>query len=564
MDAALWAVRNVAEYAYCPRLFHFMTVEGVMLPSVDTEEGKLVHHQVDAPSRLPDEDQDPERPRTLRSFALVSDAFGLTGKLDLCEMTGDEAIPIEYKKGRPRRRVRDEIDEAGQSISSNDCEPWPTDRVQVGLQALLLQEAGYRVRRARFWYASTRQKLEIVVDNSLLQEARDCLAAAKSCAESGTRPLPLVNDPRCQGCSLQPLCLPDEVNLERQSDPQAAPRRLWPPHQDGLQLVAMTTGSKIGVRQNALRVTDKDGELIKEVPLAHIDALAVLGHVQVTTQAIHALSDRGTPIAWLSAAGRLTAIIDPLDSVSALVRKAQVLCLEDPARALELAKAVTLAKIHNQRTVLLRNLDSPPARLLNEMSRCESHAAKADTLDVVRGYEGQAAALYFEHFPAMFKSDLAAEFAANGRQRRPPPDPINATLSFAYSILSNECVSALRLARLEPALGALHSSKPARPALALDLMEPFRPLIADSVCLSLFNRGEIGAGHFLRSASGCAFSQVGMKAFFIAYGRRMETEVTHPVFDYRLSYRRMIHLHARLVAAWMIGDIPQLSFLTTR
>ena len=152
----------------------------------------------------------------------------------------------------------------------------------------------------------------------------------------------------------------------------------------------------------------------------------------------------------------------------------------------------------------------------------------------------------------------------NGRQRRPPPDPVNAVLSLGYTMLTHECVSALRLARLEPSIGAFHVCRPGRPALALDLMEPFRPLIADSVMISLFNRAEIGEGHFIRTAAGCMLTDAGRKAFFGAWGRRMETEVTHPVFGYKLSYRRMLVLHARMVSAWMLGEVPTLAFLTTR
>ncbi|HMQ16750.1 MAG TPA: CRISPR-associated endonuclease Cas1 [Phycisphaerae bacterium] len=160
--------------------------------------------------------------------------------------------------------------------------------------------------------------------------------------------------------------------------------------------------------------------------------------------------------------------------------------------------------------------------------------------------------------------EIAARFDTNGRQRRPPPDPINAVLSFGYSMLTNECTAACRLASLEPTLGALHATRPGRPAMSLDLVEPFRPLIADSVAVSAFNRGELAEGHFLETASGCALTDAGRKAFFSAYGRRMDTEVSHPVFEYRLSYRRMLMLHARLIAAWLLGEVPTLAFLTTR
>ena len=131
-------------------------------------------------------------------------------------------------------------------------------------------------------------------------------------------------------------------------------------------------------------------------------------------------------------------------------------------------------------------------------------------------------------------------------------------------MLAHECVAALRLARLEPCIGGFHVSRPGRPAFALDLMEPFRPLVADSVTITCFNRGDLGEGHFLRTAAGCVLTDAGRRGFFNALGKRMDTEVTHPVFEYRLSYRRMIVLHARMIAAWLMGDVPSLAFLTTR
>ena len=142
--------------------------------------------------------------------------------------------------------------------------------------------------------------------------------------------------------------------------------------------------------------------------------------------------------------------------------------------------------------------------------------------------------------------------------------PARNVAEYAYSMLTHECTAGLRVASLEPSIGAYHVSRPGRPALSLDLMEPFRPLISDSIVISAFNRGELKAGHFLRTAAGCNFTDAGRKAFFGVYGRRMADEVTHPVFGYKLSYRRMIVLHARMIAAWLVGEVPTLAFLTTR
>lgn len=571
MDESLWPARNVAEYAYCPRLFYFMEVEGIFLPSADTEKGLAVHRRVDRPSAKPsdeEEEADPEKPKSVRKLTLASKTLGLTATLDIAEISGKIAVPVEYRKGRPRRNtLAPPPNDPGEAEEPplHRPEAWPTDRVQVGLQAILLKESGYNVPKAVLYYAAEKLRMDIVVDDALESEALSVLEAAKQCA-AGRRPLPLVNDARCVRCSLQPICLPDEVNQQRavEASEKMTPRKIWPPRDDGIHVVAQSQGTKIGVKGMGMTIRDWGGRIVKEVPLVNVESLSLLGSVQISTQAVHALADRGIPVAYLSAAGRLVAMIDPLDSVSAEIRRAQVQQLQEPQVRVHLARALVEAKIANHRTLLMRNHPELPKGVLQDLAEQTKKVRAADSVDSIRGHEGQAAALYFQYFAGMFKRPLAEEFAVYGRQRRPPPDPINACISLAYSMLTHECVAALRLARLEPAIGAYHVSRPGRPALALDLMEPFRPIIADSIAVSAFNRGELTEGHFLRTAAGCALTNTGRKAFFNAYGRRLDSEVTHPIFEYRLSYRRMLVLHARMIAAWFLREIPSLAFLTTR
>lgn len=596
-DGPLWPTRGVAEHAYCPRLFYYVTVEGVFLPSADTEQGAGVHARVDRPSLAPaspaetaeakaggrkkvekvkEPEADPDRPVSVRSLTLTSEALGLTARLDLVEISGSTAIPVEYRKGRPKRIG--EVAPAGDDMLDElrllpGPEPWPTDRVQLGLQVVLLEEAGYTVPEAFLYYAAERTKVRVAVDDRLRADALAEFEAAKATA-AGQRPPPLLNDPRCPRCSLQPICLPDEINHQRltavtaegrEPDESLTPRKLWPPRDDGIHVVMQKDGIRVGVRGESVRVTDKEGAVVRDLPLSGVESIAVLGGVQVSTQALSVFADHQVPVAFLSAAGRLVAMMDPLGPTSAAVRMAQLRTLGNPARALELARAVVTAKIANQRTLLMRNHASLPQSIAAEIARALAAAETAASIDELRGHEGNAAAIYFRHFPGMFKEgvrEIADRFSA--RLRRPPPDPINAVLSFAYSMLTHECTVACRLASLEPTIGALHATRPGRPALSLDLMEPFRPLIADSIAISAFNRGELAEGHFLDTAAGCVLTDSGRKGFFSAYGRRMDTEVTHPVFDYRLSYRRMLMLHARLVAAWMLGEVPTLAFLTTR
>lgn len=551
MDERLWPARNVAAHSYCPRLFYLMEVEGLYEQNADMAKGLQVHAKVDKASL---QNNSIENEKTARSLVLTSKSLGLTATLDMAIIDGNLATPLEYRKGAPAKTK-----ESGQQ------EPWQLDRVQLGLQAILLEENGYRVNRLSAYYAETRAKIDFEFSEAVRAEALATLREARECA-AGPRPLPLLNDSRCTNCSMQPVCLPDEVN--HQLGLQARPRKVWPPRDEGIQVIAQTRALKIGVRGEALHITldsraDTDG-MKTTIPIAAMDSLSVLGFVQVTTQAIHALSAGGVPVAFLSSLGRLIGFVDPMDSVSARVKAAQVRAVDHPEKPLQLARKLVAAKIANQRTLFNRNHPAAPQASMAGLSACQEAAEQSATIPELLGHEGQAAALYFGGFGDMVKGECGPLFAANGRMRRPPPDPVNSALSLAYSILANECVAALRTAGLEPTLGCLHATLPGRPALALDLMEPFRPLVADSVILTAFNKGELVPGHFIKTASGCQLTDHGRRAFFNAYSRRMDAMVTHPEFGYRLSYRRMILLHARMIAAWFAGEFSNLSFITTR
>ncbi|MGI0085828.1 MAG: CRISPR-associated protein Cas4, partial [Nitrososphaerales archaeon] len=386
-DESLWSTRNVAEYAYCPRLFYFMEVEGIHLPSPDTELGKAVHKKVDKPSRrrekpAEEDSTDGTEPKVVRSLTLTSERLGLTATLDLAEIEDDRATPIEYRKGRPR------VIDATEDDDGQECgtyEPWPTDRVQLGLQSLLLEEAGYKVEEGYIYYAALKKHLRVAVDSILLLEAADCLRSAKECAQ-GDRPLPLINDARCFRCSLQPLCLPDEINHQRLKD-ETKPRKIWPPMDEGIHVVAQSNGSRVGVSGQSLRVKDKDGSLLKEVPIANVESVALLGSVQISTQAVQVLADNGVPIAYLSTVGRLVAIIDPLDSVSERVRRAQVMRFNEPSSLLEFARALVTAKIGNQRTLLMRNNSLVEDSVLESMNQQGAAAGKANSVESLRGNE---------------------------------------------------------------------------------------------------------------------------------------------------------------------------------
>ena len=213
--------------------------------------------------------------------------------------------------------------------------------------------------------------------------------------------------------------------------------------------------------------------------------------------------------------------------------------------------------------MLMRN-GKVPARILKLLASFRDGTARARDSSELLGIEGAAAALYFEHFESMLKGGPEWNFNWKGRNRRPPRDSVNTLLSLGYSMLVKEMTGVCHTVGLDPFLGFLHQPRYGRPALALDLMEEFRPIIADSVAISLINRGELGPEDFIAGSSGVFLNQSGRRAFWESWFRRMDAEVKHPQFGYRMAYRRMLEVQARQLWRFVRGEANTYHGFTTR
>jgi CRISPR-associated exonuclease Cas4/CRISPR-associated protein Cas1 len=245
---------------------------------------------------------------------------------------------------------------------------------------------------------------------------------------------------------------------------------------------------------------------------------------------------------------------------SAAVRSAQYAFAGDGRRALGFARELVQAKIKNQRTLVRRNWRGDPAdreAVIEHLKRLADKTAFAEDRAVLLGLEGEAAAAYFRAFPRLFTETASAlpAFDFARRTRHPPADPVNACLSLCYALLTRAISTACEIAGLDPWIGLYHVERPGRPALALDLMEPFRPILADSAVLTAVNNGELGPDDFIRSGPGCALKTNARRRLVAAFERRLDQEATHPLFGYQLSMRRMLHVQARLLAKHLKGEI---------
>jgi CRISPR-associated protein Cas1 len=321
-------------------------------------------------------------------------------------------------------------------------------------------------------------------------------------------------------------------------------------------------------------VQEKD-KVVQEVRIGEICQLSLFGNIQLSTQAIQELCEREVPIAFFSQGGWFYGVTQGLGVKNIYLRREQFRLADVPAFCLRLARALVAGKIRNQRTLLQRNHLEPPAAALQMLKNMQDDAERADSQATLLGIEGYAARVYFQHFAGMIKVDSQSAdgehrdnrqftFDFANRNRRPPRDPINALLSLAYSVLAKDLTIVSHAVGFDPFLGFYHQPRFGRAALALDLMEPFRPLIADSAVLTAINTRMITLGDFIQAGSAVALKPEGRKAFFRAYEQRMDTLVTHPLFGYRVNYRRVLEIQARLLARVLSGEMHTYPVFTTR
>jgi CRISPR-associated protein Cas1 len=543
---------------------------------------------VDAPSKLDDPKELglPEGAK-LRSLRLESESLGLIGVVDIVEGGPDGAEIIDYKRGSARRGAEGEREAK---------EP---DAMQVAAHALLLREHGVNAVRGAIYYAADKRRVPVDFSEELFEKVRKAIADAKHVASSGSCPPPLKNDARCLYCSAYPICLPNEslwwskrrktTEPENQlqfgftgqsedvvrnqilealdfaaessdKEPTLQPPR--PDGDDGEVLVVQTAGAQIGQRGDELIVSVK-GEAARKIPGQQVRAIYCYGAVQITAQAAETCLELGIDVSYFSPAGRFIGLLRGLPASGVDARRGQYRLFELPGVRLQLAREVIRAKIHNQRVMLMRNGDAPE-RVLSLMSGFRDATESARDLTALLGIEGSAAALYFEQFESMLKQRDDWKFDWRGRNRRPPRDPVNALLSLGYSMLAKELTGVCHSVGLDPFLGFMHQPRYGRPALALDLMEEFRPLVADSVAISLINRGELGPEDFIRSANGTFLNDRGRRPFWEAWFRRLDAEVSHPEFSYKMAYRRMLEVQARQLWRFVRGEALTYHGFTTR
>lgn len=300
------------------------------------------------------------------------------------------------------------------------------------------------------------------------------------------------------------------------------------------------------------------------VPLHNLDGIVCLGwDIGASAQLMAACAEAGVTLSFCSPYGKFLAAATGFASGNVLLRREQYRRADDPAACTAIARNMVAAKIANSRTSLLRALRDRPEQTEAPRLRAAANwldnrleaALREPSLDGLRGIEGDAAAAYFDAFPALITVDDPA-LGMRGRSRRPPLDPVNALLSFLYSMLGHDCRSALAAVGLDAAVGFLHCDRPGRPSLALDLMEEFRPVLADRLALALLNRRQLDASDFETRESGAvSLREASRKKVLTAWQERKREALIHPFLQEKMSWGLLPHVQARLLARHLRGDL---------
>ncbi len=568
---------QVVEFKKCPRYFYLRQIEKASLPAEELASAKRISDDdLELSIILKNYDWDGQEKQKL---VLSSQSLKIVSDIDVVKDSAGALVILQPENGLPSFNLDGSIE----------------DLLEIGFKALILREHGYQIRRAIVYYSATDQTFEKSVDGKLLDQTNSLIADAQNCIKKLNIPLPLDASPKCVTCSLVSVCLPDEINASLQNQSSIARqlllfdtgellsvktkeeytkpvRQLVSARDDRRPLYLNTSGISVGKAGELLTVKEKK-KIIQQVRLREISQVNLLGAIQISTQCVQTLMHLDIPLLYFSSGGWFYGMTQPIGAKNILWRMEQHKAHASEKFCLPFARSVIYSKIFNQRTLLMRNHTHPPSNVLSKLKKIAEELEQAETMHQLLGHEGYAAKLYFEKFAGMIKesagqaqkSDFDQEiFSFKGRNKRPPRDAVNALLSFGYSLLVKEMTIACVGIGLDPYLGFYHQPRAGRSSLALDLMEPFRPLIVDSVAIRSINNRILKPCDFISVGNAVNLNDVGRKKFIHCFETRMNELVTHPLYGYRVSYRRLMEIQTRLLARLLMGELHEYPKFITR
>lgn len=329
-------------------------------------------------------------------------------------------------------------------------------------------------------------------------------------------------------------------------------------------LYVMTQGAYLTLDHETVKV-EVEGKVQMQVPLHHLGAIYTFGNVMISPFLMHKCVEEGRAVALFNINGRFMARVTGKTHGNVLLRQAQYEAVRDADKTARIARNIVAGKLQNSRQILLRGArETENAEIEGKLRHAAQvhadalfHLEKTDDIEEIRGFEGETANAYFDVLDSMVKEN-SADFKMNGRNRRPPLDPMNAVLSFLYTLLLNDCISAAEGVGLDSQMGFLHVLRPGRPSLGLDLMEELRSVLADRLALTLINLRQITKDDFEVRVGGAVYlNEKGRKTVVVAYQKRKQDEIHHPLLEEKVPFGLVPHIQARLLARHLRGDMEE-------
>lgn len=520
--------------AYCPRLFYLEEVEELYTQDAAVFAGRRLHAEL--------EKQEDEE---WKELFLVSEEYGIRGRVDALRTREGETIPYEHKRGKCHR------DE------NNQPQPWDSDRLQILAYCCLLESSlGIPINEGRIRYHADNVLVHVPLDDNGRLMVREAVTKAFELKQSTYRPPVTDNERLCSRCSLAPVCLPEEARLAH--DREWQPVRLFPEDDDRQVIHVLEPGTCVGRTGEQIKISRRN-QPVEIIPGRQVGQLVLHSFSQISTQALHFCADQGIGVHFVSGGGRYLGSFDSRQgSIQRRIR--QYVALTNSDTCLQLARKLVICRAQGQRKFLMRGKGKAKSqerltKAIAQMKAVLKLIPQADSLDSLLGYEGNLAALYFSALPDLISPDAPREMLFSDRNRRPPKDRFNCLLSFGYSLLIKDVMNAILTVGLEPALGFYHQPRSQAAPLALDLMEIFRVPLVDMTVMASVNRNQwdIQEDFDIRGQQ-VWLSEVGKRKFVELYENRKQETWKHPATGYSLTYRRLLELEVRLLEKEWMGE----------
>lgn len=522
----------VAHHQFCPRRAWLEANGEKSRRSAQMEQGTFEHRRV--------HDVRESSENVARGIEVRSEGWGIHGKIDIAEGDPESGVTLVEYKATPVRRIP-EVTNA--------------NRIQLTLQREALKEAGVPVLDQAVYFTGHKRRVLVELDEADRDHARRAVQETRRTVDSPEAPEPLVDDPRCRGCSHAIVCLPEERVF------RDIPQQIQVANPDGGVLHAATPGSRASISRGRIVVKKCDDQLAS-VPVEKVQAVIVHGNVDLSGALIRECMWRGLSIVWCTGTGRVVGWSQTAGSPNGAARVSQHVASAEGNLAL--ACQFITAKIANQATIARRYGASE--EVVKDLRRLQREAKRSPSVNYLMGIEGKSAALYFRQIPRVLNEQCHAWLGQDfpGRVGRGAVDPVNVALNYAYGMLAAEAIRAVVACGLDPHAGFLHSSGRNKPALALDLMEEFRAPVADSAVFRAFNNGELRQDSFSFALGSARLTESGRKALIKAVEQRIAAEFKHPTFGYSVTWRRALEIQARLVLGVIDGTQATYKGLVTR